>query len=52
VTRAGYWNAGWTYYTSGAQGTTMSQGNHTVEFTSNFGTLEGPAYVRVAQVLA
>lgn len=52
VTKSGYWNAGWTFYTSGAQGTTLSQGAHTIEFTSSFGTLEGPAYVRVTQVLA
>ena len=52
VTKAAYWNTGWTFYTSGAQGTTLSAGDHTIEFTSNFGTLEGPAYVRVTQVLA
>jgi hypothetical protein len=52
VTRAGYWDAGWVYYTSGAQGTTLGQGDHTIEFTSNFGALEGPAYVRVTQMLA
>ena len=44
-------NAGWVYYTSGAQGTTLAKGSHTIEFTSAMG-LTGPAYLRVTQQLA
>ena len=46
-----YSNAGWSYYTSGAQGTTLAKGSHTIEFTSAMG-LAGPAYLRVTQQLA
>ena len=51
-TPAGHYNAGWTYYTSGEQGTTPAQGSHTVEFTSSGITLEGPAFIRVTRVPA
>jgi hypothetical protein len=51
VASAGYWNAGWTYFTSGAQGTTLAPGDYTIEFASSFGSLTAPAYVRVTQVL-
>ena len=44
-------NTGWTYVTSGAAGTTLAAGAHTIEFTSAMG-LTGPAYLRVTQQLA
>lgn len=48
---ASNYNTGWTYYTSGAQGTTLPAGPHTISFTSNFVHLIGPAFIRVDQVL-
>ena len=43
-------NAGWTYITSGAQGTTLAKGTHTITFSSAMG-LVAPAYLRVTQQL-
>jgi hypothetical protein len=51
-TPAAHYNAGWSYVTSGAQGTTLSPGTHVIEFTSSGVTMTGPASIRVAQVIA
>ncbi|HEY4993054.1 MAG TPA: hypothetical protein VII33_13335, partial [Nakamurella sp.] len=51
-TSGGDINCGWTYFTSGAQGTRMSAGNHTVTFalipSGGSMSVTGPAYLRVA----
>lgn len=44
-------NAGWTYYTSGAQGTTLAKGTHTITFEGSYVDISGPAWIRVDQVL-
>jgi len=44
-------NAGWTYYTSGAQGTTLPAGAHTITFEGSYLDMVGPAWIRVDQVL-
>jgi hypothetical protein len=49
-TPAAHYNAGWSYVTSGAQGTTLSKGTHVIEFTSAGVAMNGPASLRVAQL--
>ena len=51
-TPAAHYLTGWSYVTSGAQGTTLSQGSHTITFSPAGVTMLGPASLRVAQVLA
>jgi hypothetical protein len=51
-TPASHYNTGWSYITSGAQGTTLAQGTYTIEFAPSGVTMLGPASLRVAQVLA
>jgi hypothetical protein len=51
-TPAAHYNTGWSYITSGAQGTTLAQGTYTIEFAPSGVTMTGPASLRVAQVLA
>ena len=51
-TSGGDISCGWTYFTSGAQGTRMSAGNHVVTFalipSGGSMAVTGPAYLRVA----
>jgi hypothetical protein len=43
---------GWTYYTSGAQGTTLPAGVHTITLQGSHAQMTGPSWIRVDQVLA